>query len=104
MVAGYFGGDLGTYAVTVKSFVPAITSASIAGKNLIVTGSGFDSGAVILLNGVDIQTIADGVSPSTTLMAKKAAKKIALGTTVTLQVRNSDGTLSNIFTFERPSG
>jgi photosystem II stability/assembly factor-like uncharacterized protein len=101
MVAGYFGGDLGTYNVTVNSFVPTITSASISGKNLIVTGSGYDSGAVILLNGVDIRTIADGVSPSTTLTGRKAAKKIAPGATVTLQVRNSDGTLSNVFTFQR---
>jgi photosystem II stability/assembly factor-like uncharacterized protein len=104
MVAGYFGGDLGTYTVTVNSFVPTITRASIAGKNLIVTGSGFDSGAVILLNSAEIRTIGDVTSPSTTLMGKKGAKKIAPGTTVTLQVRNSDGTLSNVFTYQRPSG
>ena len=104
MVGGNYGGDLGTYTVTVNSLTPNIAGASIAGKNLIVSGSGFDSGAVILLNGSDIRTLADEQSPSTTLIGKKAAKKIAPGTSVTLQVLDSDGTLSNLFTFQRPAG
>jgi photosystem II stability/assembly factor-like uncharacterized protein len=104
MVAGYFGGDLGTYTVTVNSFVPTITSALIAGKNLIVSGSGYDSGAVILLNGADIRTLADEVNPTTTLIGKKAGKRIGPGVTATLQVRDSDGSLSNVFAFQRPGG
>jgi hypothetical protein len=103
MVGGYYGGDLGTYRVTVNSLTPTIVGASIAGKNMLVSGSGFDSGAVILLNGSDIRTLADEQSPSTTLIGKKAAKKITPGAAVTLQVRNSDGTLSNLFTFQRTS-
>ena len=104
MVGGYFGGDLGTYALTVKSLTPTITSAAISGKNLVVSGSGFDSGAEIMVNGLAVRTIADEQSPSTTLVGKKTGKKIAPGNSVTLQVRNSDGTLSNLFTFQRPSG
>ena len=36
------------------------------------------------------------------LFGKKAGKKIAVGQTVTLQVRNSDGSLSNQLSFRRP--
>jgi hypothetical protein len=104
MVAGYYGGDLGTYTLTVNSLNPNITSAGISGKNLIVSGSGFDSGAVIVLNGSDIRTLSDLQSPTTTLIGRKGAKKVAPGTSVTLQVRDSDGTLSNVFTFQRPTG
>jgi parallel beta-helix repeat protein len=80
--------------------IPQIASASIQGKNLIVTGSNFDSHSVITMNGVDQKTLHDRSSPNT-LTGKKVGKKIAHGTMVTLQVRNSDGTLSPEFTFTR---
>jgi hypothetical protein len=81
---------------------PTIGNASITGKKLIISGSGFDSGAKILLNSQQQKTFNDEQSPSTTLIGKKAGKMIGRGQTVTIQVRNADGTLSNEFSFTRP--
>jgi beta-propeller repeat-containing protein len=78
-----------------------IAGASVSGKKLLVFGSGFDSGAKILLSGESQKTINDEQSPTTALIAKKAGKMITPGQTVTLQVRNSDGTLSNQFSFTK---
>jgi hypothetical protein len=80
---------------------PQIDSASIASKKLIVAGRGFDDGARILLNGEQQKTKNDLITPGTVLIAKKAGKKIPAGSTVTLQVRNTDGTLSAAFSFMR---
>jgi hypothetical protein len=79
---------------------PEITGASVSGKHLLVTGRNFDSGAVILMNGVRQKTLRDSANPDL-LKGKKTAKKIARGQTVTLQVQNSDGTLSSEFLFTR---
>ena len=69
-------------------------------KQLFVVGDGFDSGAKILVN--DEQKASnDDQHPTSALIAKKSGKRIARGQTVTLQVRNSDGTLSNQFSFTR---
>jgi len=76
-------------------------SASITGKNLTVSGQYFDSGSVILLAGEDQRTLHDNQSPTTILVGKKTGKKIHAGDTVTIQVRNSDGTLSNQLSFTR---
>jgi len=81
--------------------LPTITMVSIDKKNLIVAGMGFDSRPRILLNGEQQKTLVDGSAPGT-LVGKKVAKKIGHGETVTLRVRNSDGTLSPEFTFTRP--
>ena len=48
-----------------------------------------------------IKTSSDEQNPTTALVAKKSGKKIASGQTVTLKVRNSDGTLSNQFSFTK---
>ena len=83
-------------------FRPRISSASVEGKALIVKGTDFDDGAKILLNGeVQKKTANDETSPTTTLIAKKAGKLIGLGESVTLQVQNAGGSLSNVFTFTR---
>jgi len=79
-----------------------ITTASVSGKQLIVNGEGFSEGAKIVLNGeVQKKTANDEQNPTTTLIARKAGKLIPGGQTVTLQVRNPDGSLSNEFTFTR---
>jgi beta-glucanase (GH16 family) len=83
------------------NYTPAISSASIGGKNLTVNGQYFDSGSVITLNGNDQNTVHDNQNPTTILVGKKTGKRIHVGDTVTIQVRNSDGTLSNQFTFSR---
>jgi hypothetical protein len=80
---------------------PAISSARFVGKNLIVSGSGFDRGATILVNGSPQRTRNDDQDPGTVLIGKKLASLIAAGQTVTLQVRNSDGILSGEFRFTR---
>jgi protocatechuate 3,4-dioxygenase beta subunit len=80
---------------------PVVSGAVVSGKQLIVSGLNFDSGAKVFLNGDKQKTSNDDSNPSTVLIAKKAGKKINSGDTVTLQVRNSDNTLSNEFSFTR---
>jgi IPT/TIG domain/Beta-propeller repeat len=76
--------------------VPVITSVTKQGKNLIVIGQNFDSGAVILLNGERRKTLHDDQDPNT-LTGKKVGKVIQPGDKV--KVRNSDGTESNEVTY-----
>ncbi|MGH9822619.1 MAG: PKD domain-containing protein, partial [Blastocatellia bacterium] len=87
MVGGFTGADIGVITVNVGLFSqasgPVITNAAISGKNLIVTGLRFDSGATIILNGVDQRTLSDPLAPATALIGKKVGKKIPVGTTVT---------------------
>lgn len=83
--------------------LPIIQSVTTQGKQLIVTGLNFDAGAAILVDGQkQKKTVNDEASPETRLVAMKAAKFIAHGQTVTIQVKNLDGRLSNPFTFTRP--
>jgi hypothetical protein len=95
-----------TYTVNLivgDSTKPRITGASVSGKKLFVTGENFDDGAKILLNG-DLQkkTSNDEGNPTTMLIGIKAGKLIAPGQTVVLMVKNSDGSLSNAFSYSRP--
>lgn len=82
--------------------LPAISSASTSAKKLFVFGQNFAIGAIVELNGNDQATLNDDNDPSHFLRCKKGAKKIAPGSTVTLTVRNPDGTRSAPFTFNRP--
>jgi len=75
--------------------------ASVKGKKLFVTGESFDKGPVILINNEELETQNDTLLPSTVLISKKAGKKIAVGQTVTIRVRNADGQLSDGFAFTR---
>jgi hypothetical protein len=74
-----------------------ISGASVVGKRLFVVGENFDPGAVILLDGEEQKTRNDDQKPKTTLIGKKAGKKIKPGDK--LQVQNPSGTLSDEFTF-----
>ncbi len=76
---------------------PRIIGASVIGKKLIVVGENFDNGAVILINGEQQKTQSDGENPQTTLIGRKAGKKVQPGDGV--QVRNPDGTISEAFIF-----
>jgi len=67
----------------------------VAGKKLIVVGENPD--AVILINGEEQKTRNDDQDPQTMLIGVKAGIKIRPGDRV--QVRNSDGTLSEGFIF-----
>jgi hypothetical protein len=84
-----------------KLGVPKIASVAIAGKNLVIQGTDFDSGAVILMNGEPQKTRQDDRAPDT-LIGKKLGKQIAPGQTVYLQIRNPDGETSKQFAFARP--
>ena len=76
---------------------PWITSLSVVGRKLFVAGRNFDDGAVILLNGQEQRTRNDNQSPSTTLISKKAGKRIQPGDKV--QVQDPNGTRSQEFNF-----
>jgi hypothetical protein len=78
-----------------------IESASVVGNKLFVFGDGFDSGAVILLNGEKQKTRSNGQNPDM-LISRKAGQRIRTGSTVTLMVRNSDDRISPAFSFTRP--
>ena len=91
------------FIAKIKSAGPAIDRAEIQGKHLLVFGASFDSGAKIVIDGeVHQKTSNDEQNPTGLLFGKKAGKRIARGQTVTLQVRNSDGSFSNQFRFTRP--
>jgi len=81
---------------------PLIVSASAGVKKLFVSGLDFDTGSVIFINGVDVTTLNRDEAPTTLLVAKKGAKRVAPGETVTLQVRSVAGVLSDAFSFIRP--
>ena len=74
-----------------------ITRAAVAGKKLFVFGDHFDPGAVILLNGEEQKTANDDQNPKTILIGRKAGKRVQPGDK--LQVRNSNGSLSQEFIF-----
>jgi hypothetical protein len=82
--------------------LPAISSASVSGKKLFVMGQNFMMGAVVESNGDEVATLNDDGDPSHFLRCKKGGKKIAPGSTVTLTVRNPDGSRSASFSFARP--
>jgi Uncharacterized protein related to plant photosystem II stability/assembly factor len=79
--------------------VPTIADASVSGKKLFVVGQNFDQGAAILINSISQKTQNDAENSTGRLIAKKSGKKIVSGDK--LQVRNSNGTLSNEFVFIR---
>ncbi|MEW6209570.1 MAG: hypothetical protein AB1631_14470, partial [Acidobacteriota bacterium] len=82
---------------TLPSPGPRITAITRSGKKLFVDGQMFDSNAKILLNGSQQKTKYES---ATRVIGKKAGKKIKPGDRV--QVRNSDGTLSNEVTYSPP--
>lgn len=83
---------------------PRIFGASIVGKNLYVTGAGFQAGAIVEINGQPQRTRNDAADPAIRLIAKKGGKRIAPGSTATITVLNPDGARSAPFRFTRPTG
>lgn len=92
---------------------PAILNATVSGKQLLVSGHDFGNGATLFMcdtcaapatEGSRVKkTFNDEATPTTLMVARKAGKTIAPGQSVNLQVQNPDGTVSNTFTFTRPS-
>ena len=97
--------DFQTGARTVKAsviqseFGPKIIDAKVKGKKLIVTGANFADGAVIFINGEQQKTKNDSDAPTTTLIAKKAGKKLPADAVVTIEVQNAVGSSSTPFGF-----
>jgi hypothetical protein len=80
---------------------PKITNVYFQKKKLIVEGENFGNGAVVMVNGVNMTTVASLSTPSTKLMVRKAAKTIPVGATVTIEVQNADGLMSASTSFTR---
>jgi glucosylceramidase len=80
---------------------PVILSVVREKKNLIVEGLGFVDGSKIELDGEPQKTRHDDLNPTTRLIGKKSVKKIAKGETKQVQVRNPDGSSSNVLQFTR---
>jgi hypothetical protein len=87
---------------TIDSNRPVLLQAVVSGKNLIVYGQGFDSGAVLLVNDEQVKTRNEDPDPTQVLFAKKAAKRIGAGHTAQLQVQNAGGKKSNFLFFTIP--
>jgi glucose/arabinose dehydrogenase len=83
-----------------SAIVPTITGATAQGKNIVVTGTGFDKKAVVLVNGAAVRT-GHAVGQLGTLTAKKALKLIPVGQSANLQVQDSTGAISPAFPFTR---
>lgn len=80
---------------------PVIFNATVDGKKLFVAGENFGDGAKVELNG-EKQKTSNEEDGSHLLKCKKAGKQIDHGETVTLVVRNPDGTRSDPFEYTRP--
>lgn len=85
------------------SFLARVNSISVLNSDLLVRGEGFDDGAMILVNDRKQKTRNDVISPTTVLIGRKTGKKLPRGEVVTIQVRNSDGTVSEPFSFTVPT-
>ena len=76
---------------------PQITTARLKGNKLIVSGVNFSEGAVIFVDGAAVGTRSDPDNPSGILIAKKAGKRIAPETIVSISVQNTPGLISQPF-------
>jgi photosystem II stability/assembly factor-like uncharacterized protein len=90
-----------SYLLTPKILGASINNNRLQVQGIGFSGYGFDKGAVLLIDDKPVATLNDRVFPQSNLISKKALKKIPFGQTVQLQVRNSNGLLSDIFSFRR---
>ena len=73
---------------------PWINNVFLSGKHLLVFGDSFDDGATILLDGDPQKTINESQMPTRLLVSKKAGKKVKKNPESRIQIRNSNGKLS----------
>ena len=76
---------------------PGIERVELTGQRLVVTGTNFDTGAVIEIDGREIATRAPLDAPAERLIAKKGGKRLSVGEQFAITVRNSDGQRSRVF-------
>jgi glucose/arabinose dehydrogenase len=79
---------------------PQIISVMVEGRNVIVSGQNFDSGAVILVDGQSVRTRHE--TDPNTLTGKKLLKFLTPGQPVNIQVQDSNGMLSPGVPFTAP--
>ncbi|HJQ70222.1 MAG TPA: choice-of-anchor V domain-containing protein [Blastocatellia bacterium] len=98
------GDQIYTATHVILSGPPQIVNVRVEGKKLVVTGENFDQGGEVFMDGVKQKKTGnfDPFNLARVLISKKSGKKIARGQTVSLQVRNPDGMLSDAFSFTRP--
>lgn len=101
VLSGLFTGAAAAQVIT--SISPSTTAAGSAGFILTVSGSGFDTGAVVEFDGQELETVP--VS-SSLLKALVVASDVATGGKGSVTVVNSDGSASNsvLFTVTGKSG
>lgn len=80
---------------------PKVSSATLTGEGLTVTGENFGKGAVLLINWQRQRTTADKQAPASALLVRKVASISNPGQPVVLQVQNADGKLSPAYNFTR---
>lgn len=76
---------------------PFIDRVELTGKRLVVTGSNFDAGSVIEVNGREVATKRGSDTPAETLIAKKGGKRLGSDASSFVTVRNSDNQVSRPF-------
>jgi glucose/arabinose dehydrogenase len=79
---------------------PQIISVMVEGRNVIVSGQNFDSGAVILVDGQSVRTRHE--TDPNTLTGKKLLKFLTPGQPVNIQVQDSNGMVSPGVPFTAP--
>ena len=80
---------------------PEIVSASLSGKVLTITGGGFGSSPVVLINAVDrTQFVVSGSDTEITLKQKPKKMGIKPGAN-TIQVTGAGGVTTNVFVLNR---
>ena len=78
---------------------PKIINARVQGNKVIIQGENFDSGTVVMINGLTVKTNVDSQSPTSLLVAKKINKVAQMGEEVNLEVKTSNGQTSEAFAF-----
>jgi hypothetical protein len=87
-------GQLGT--------VPRITGALKKGRKLFVYGENFAFGATIIVDSEPQKSTNVDEDPTMILFGKKAGRNITPGQTVSIQVQEPNGWLSNQLDFVQP--
>jgi hypothetical protein len=83
------------------TFGPRIESISVDGKNLVITASNVHEAAIVAIDSEIQVTKVSFQQTSTTLIAKKAFKKLRQGQTVAVTIIDADGYSSKPFYFSK---
>lgn len=104
--AGSGSGNAGIFTTlnAPDGLVPTVSAAQLKGAKLVVTGTNFEPGAKILVNGTVLSDTKNNKKfPATKLQAKSGSSQISPGQTVSISVRNATGSVSAPFSYRRPN-